>query len=92
MDCFLAEPVITVRARLRSSLGAHSCDPLAPLRKRFTFVAGNDGGEAASLDLGSTPRTRRDRPAANHLQQIRPHRLDMLLQKPAGLVDLLRPA
>jgi hypothetical protein len=32
MDCFVAEPVI----------GAHSRDPLAPLRKRFAFVAGND--------------------------------------------------
>jgi hypothetical protein len=28
MDCF-AEPVITVRAQLRSSPGAHSLDPLA---------------------------------------------------------------
>jgi hypothetical protein len=26
------------------SSGAHSRDPLAPLRKRFAFVAGNDGG------------------------------------------------
>src|SRR5580700_8151517 len=25
------------------SSGAHSRDPLAPLRKRFAFVAGNDG-------------------------------------------------
>jgi len=28
MDCF-AEPAITVRAQLRLSQGAHSCDPLA---------------------------------------------------------------
>jgi hypothetical protein len=34
MDCF-AEPVITVRAQLRSSPGAHSRDP----------VARNEGGE-----------------------------------------------
>jgi hypothetical protein len=39
----IAEPVITVRAQLRSSRGAHSRDPLDPLRKRFAFVAGNDG-------------------------------------------------
>jgi hypothetical protein len=42
-DYFAAEPVITVRAQLRSSRGAHSRDPLDPLRKRFAFVAGNDG-------------------------------------------------
>jgi hypothetical protein len=34
----------------------------------------------------------RDRSAAHDLQQVRPHRFDMLRQKPAGLVDLLRPA
>jgi hypothetical protein len=28
---------------LRSSRGAHSRGPLDPLRKRFAFVAGNDG-------------------------------------------------
>jgi hypothetical protein len=43
LGCFVAEPVITVRAQLRSSRGAHSRDPLDPLRKRFAFVAGNDG-------------------------------------------------
>jgi hypothetical protein len=28
------------------SSGAHSRDPLAPLRKRFAFAAGNDGGDS----------------------------------------------
>jgi len=33
MDCFVVEPVIGPAERP---------DPLAPLRKRFAFVAGND--------------------------------------------------
>jgi hypothetical protein len=39
----LSRSLPSPRAQLRSSRGAHSRDPLAPLRKRFAFVAGNDG-------------------------------------------------
>jgi hypothetical protein len=37
----LAEAWIASSRSLSS--GAHARDPLAPLRKRFAFVAGNDG-------------------------------------------------
>jgi hypothetical protein len=43
MDCF-AEPVITARAQLRSSSGAHLRDPLAR----------NDGSESAAYATIST--------------------------------------
>jgi hypothetical protein len=33
------------------SSGAHSRDPLAPLRKRFAFVAGNDGQDTARTEI-----------------------------------------
>lgn len=42
--------------------------------------------------FASSTGTKPDRAATDDAQQVGSHRLDMLRQKPASLVDLLRPA
>ena len=50
----IAEPAITARAQVRSSRGALALS-VAPLRKRFAFVASNDGHHHRALLPFSQP-------------------------------------
>jgi hypothetical protein len=52
------------------SSGAHSRDPLAPLRKRFAFVAGNDVGHKSAI----SPHAREFYPEHPALSKIRGRR------------------